>query len=175
MIVRAAEREAFRAYVSTRSPALLRTAYLLTGDQHDAEDLLQESLVKLARAWHRIQSRESTDAYLRRIMVNQRTTAWRRRRVDSVSVADPETSATTAAFMILDGAGAHAERDEMWLALATLPPRMRAVLVLRFYEDLTEAEAAVALGCSVGTVKSQSSRALAKLRDTLPAHKEQPC
>ena len=172
--MKATDREAFRSYVQTRSPALLRTAYLLTGDRHDAEDLLQDSLSRLARAWHRVQTRESTDAYLRRIMVNQRTTAWRRRRIASVPMPDLETAAAAAAFAVADGSGRHADHDEMWTSLATLPPRMRAVLVLRFYEDLTETEVAAALGCSVGTVKSQSSRALAKLRDTLPARKETP-
>jgi len=163
------EQAELTAYVAARSPALLRTAYLLVGDRAEAEDLLQEALARLAVAWRRVREQESLDGYVRRTMINLRTSRWRRRRVPTVLVD-----------VLPERGGPHpqadvAERDAMWSGLATLPPRMRAVLVLRFYEDLTEVDAARALGCSVGTVKSQTSRALAKLRATLPAIQELPC
>jgi len=153
------DRRAFAAYVRDRSPALLRTAYLLTGNAEEAEDLLQDALARLFNAWPRIREKDALDGYVRRTMVNLRTSRWRRRKVPSVSMADvPETP-------VYDAQHGPADRDAMWGALLRLPPRMRAVLVLRFYEDLSEAEAAAALGCSIGTVKSQTSRALAKLRE----------
>jgi RNA polymerase sigma-70 factor (sigma-E family) len=153
----------FRDYVVARSPAMLRTAYLLTGSRQDAEDLLQEALLRLARSWSRIDRETPVDGYLRRTLINLRTSNWRKRRIRSISVSDvPEISAHEAAIEDLP------ERQAIWLAPAELPPRMRAVLVLRFYEDLSEAESAAVLGCSVGTVKSQTSRALAKLRAALP-------
>jgi len=163
------EQAELTAYVAARSPALLRTPYLLVGDRAEAEDLLQEALARLAVAWRRVREQESLDGYVRRTMINLRTSRWRRRRVPTVLVD-----------VLPERGGPHpqadvAERDAMWSGLATLPPRMRAVLVLRFYEDLTEVDAARALGCSVGTVKSQTSRALAKLRATLPAIQELPC
>jgi len=163
------EQAELTAYVAARWPALLRTAYLLVGDRAEAEDLLQEALARLAVAWRRVREQESLDGYVRRTAINLRTSRWRRRRVPTVLVD-----------VLPERGGPHpqadvAERDAMWSGLATLPPRMRAVLVLRFYEDLTEVDAARALGCSVGTVKSQTSRALAKLRATLPAIQELPC
>jgi len=149
----------FHAYVRDRSPALLRTAYLLTGNAEEAEDLLQDALARLLNAWSRVREKDALDAYVRRTMVNLRTSRWRLRRVTAIPVAElPETA-------VHDEHHAPADRDAMWAALLRLPPRMRAVLVLRFYEDLSEAEAAAALGCSIGTVKSQTSRALAKLRE----------
>lgn len=158
----------FRDYVVARSPALLRTAYLVTGDRGEAEDLLQEALLRLSRVWQRVSGSDSLDAYVRRTMVNLRTSRWRRRRVHTVTVDELPEHQRAA-----DDATRISDRDEMWLALATLPPRMRAVLVLRFYEDLTEAETAAALECSIGTVKSQSSRALDKLRESLPERTSQ--
>ncbi|HVU75191.1 MAG TPA: SigE family RNA polymerase sigma factor [Mycobacteriales bacterium] len=151
-------RRDFHAYVRDRSPALLRTAYLLTGNADEAEDLLQDALARLLNAWSRVREEDALDAYVRRTMVNLRTSRWRLRRVHTVPVAElPETA-------VHDPHSSPFDRDAMWAALLRLPPRMRAVLVLRFYEDLTEAEAAAALGCSIGTVKSQTSRALTKLR-----------
>jgi RNA polymerase sigma-70 factor (sigma-E family) len=152
----------FRDYVVARTPALLRTAYLLTGDRGDAEDLLQEALFRLSRAWRRVSESMSLDAYVRRTMVNLSTSRWRRHRVRTVTVAAvPEHSRA-------DDADDVSDRDEIWQALATVPPRMRAVLVLRFYEDLSEADTAAVLGCAVGTVKSQTARGLVKLRNALP-------
>jgi RNA polymerase sigma-70 factor (sigma-E family) len=152
----------FRDYVVARTPALLRTAYLLTGDRDDAEDLLQEALFRLSRAWRRVSESMSLDAYVRTTMVNLWTSRWRRRRVRTVTVATvPEHGGADDADRVSD-------RDEIWRALATVPPRMRAVLVLRFYEDLSEADTAAVLGCAVGTIKSQTARGLDKLRNALP-------
>jgi RNA polymerase sigma-70 factor (sigma-E family) len=152
--------EEFRAYVAARSPALLRTAYLLTGDRHDAEDLLQTALAKTYLAWGRIRERGALDGYVRRTMVNTNTSWWRRRRhLTEHPVAEPPERVDSA-----DHAGATVLAEVLWQALAKLPKRQRAALVLRFYEDLSEAETAVALGVSVGTVKSTTSRGLARLR-----------
>lgn len=150
----------FTAYLQARQARLLRTAYLLTGDQHQAEDLLQTSLAKLYLAWTRVHDRESVDAYVRRIMVNEHNSlwrrAWRRREHPTDAVPEPPTALPTYD----DGTGA-----ALWAAVQTLPRKARAVLVLRYYEELTEAETAEVLGIAVGTVKSQTSRALATLRD----------
>jgi RNA polymerase sigma-70 factor (sigma-E family) len=154
-------REAFRAYVAARSAALLRTAYLLTGSRADAEDLLQTALAKTYLAWDRIREREAVDGYVRRVMVNTQTSWWRRRRVDEYPTdAVPERPSGRDATEDL------ALHDALWTALAALPKRQRAMVVLRYYEDLSEAETAEVLGVSVGTVKSTTSRALVKLRDT---------
>lgn len=159
---RAQERDAdFEAYVAARQARLLRTAYLLTGDQHSAEDLVQTALAKLYLAWHRVQQRESLDGYVRRIMVNEHASWWRRawrhkeHSVDEVP-EQPPTAHGHAHQM--------AERDALWTVVQTLPPRQRAAVVLRFYEDMSESETARVLGCSIGNVKSQTSRALRTLR-----------
>lgn len=154
-------RATFRDYVAARSPALLRTAYLLTGNRADAEDLLQTALAKTYLAWDRIREREAVDGYVRRVMVNTRTSWWRRRRVD-----ERPTNVLPERRTERDAADDLALRDALWAALATLPKRQRAIVVLRYYEDLSEAETADLLGISVGTVKSTTSRALVKLRDT---------
>jgi RNA polymerase sigma-70 factor (sigma-E family) len=154
-------RAAFRSYVAARSPALLRTAYLLTGSRADAEDLLQTALAKTYLAWDRIREREAVDAYVRRIMVNTQSSWWRRRKLDEYPTnAPPERAGSRDATEDL------ALHDALWTALGTLPKRQRAMVVLRYYEDLSEAETAQILGVSVGTVKSTTSRALAKLRDS---------
>lgn len=157
-----ATREDFRDYVAAASPALLRTAYLMVGNRSDAEDLLQTALAKTYLAWPRIRDRESVDAYVRRIMINTRTSWWRRsRHVQSVAADDvlDQRPATGDAFADADLRGA------LWDALGRLPRRQRAAVVLRYYEQMSEAETAAALGVSTGTVKSTVSRALRKLRD----------
>lgn len=154
-------REAFREYVAGRSPALLRTAYLLTGHRGDAEDLLQTALAKTYLAWDRIRDREALDAYVRRVMVNTHTSWWRRRKLD-----EHPTDVLPERHVDRDQAEGLALHDALWTALAALPRRQRAMVVLRYYEDLSEAETAHVLGVSLGTVKSTTSRALAKLRDT---------
>ena len=151
-------REAFRSYVVARSSALLRTAYLLTGNRADAEDLLQTTLAKTYLAWDRIREAEAVDGYVRRVMVNTQTSFWRRRRPEALYDEVPDAP----------GRDRHADsdlHDALWTALAQLPRKQRAMVVLRYYEDLSEAETARVLGVSVGTVKSTTSRALSKLRD----------
>ena len=154
-------RDAFRAYVAARSPALMRTAYLLTGHRADAEDLLQTALAKTYLAWDRIQAREALDGYVRRVLVNTQTSRWRRRKL-----AEYPTDALPERRSERDATEDVALHDALWTALAQLPKRQRAAVVLRYYEDLSEAETADVLGVSVGTVKSTTSRALIKLRDS---------
>jgi RNA polymerase sigma-70 factor (sigma-E family) len=159
--VDAQAREDFRSYVAARSPALLRTAYALTGNRADAEDLLQTALAKTYLSWERIRERESVDGYVRRVMVNTQTSWWRRRRVDEYATGElPDRPSGRDATADLD------LHDALWSALADLPKRQRAMVVLRYYEDLSEAETASVMNVSVGTVKSATSRALAKLRDS---------
>ena len=154
----------FTAYLEARQARLLRTAYLLTGDQHQAEDLLQTSLAKLYLAWDRVRDRGSVDAYVRRIMVNENSSLWRRgwKRRELATDRVPETTPFHDTYD--EGRGA-----AVWEVVQTLPRRARAVVVLRYYEQLSEAETAEVLGISVGTVKSQTSRALATLRERTPA------
>jgi len=155
-------REDFRSYVVGRSPALLRTAYLLTGNRADAEDLLQTALAKTYLSWDRIRDREALDGYVRRVMVNTQTSWWRRRRVD-----EHPTDVLPEQGGARDDAADLDLHDALWTALGELPTRQRAMVVLRFYEDLSEAETARVLGVTVGTVKSTTSRALARLRERL--------
>ena len=152
----------FTTYLEARQARLLRTAYLLTGDQHQAEDLLQTSLAKLYLAWDKVRDRGAVDAYVRRIMVNENNSLWRRgwRRRETATDAVPEVTPFHDRYD--EGAGA-----EVWAVVQTLPRRARAVVVLRYYEQLSEAETAEVLGISVGTVKSQCSRALASLRERI--------
>ena len=161
-------REAFRGYVSARSPALLRTAYLLTGSRPDAEDLVQTALAKTYLAWDRIREREAVDGYVRRVMVNTQTSFWRRRRpqetaYDEVPEGAPGRDRTADADL----------HEVLWSSLARLPRRQRAAVVLRYYEDLSEADTARVMGVSVGTVKSTTSRALACLRAD-PSLRDEP-
>ncbi|HEY0890010.1 MAG TPA: SigE family RNA polymerase sigma factor [Nocardioides sp.] len=154
----------FTAYLEGRQPALLRTAYLLTGDRHQAEDVLQTALAKLYLAWDRVRDEGAIDGYVRRILVNETTSLWRRswRRHEVASPTLPETGVDAPYD---DGTGA-----ALWELVQGLPGRARAVLVLRYYEQLSERETAETLGVSVGTVKSQTSRALAALRERTPDH-----
>lgn len=152
----------FEDFVVTRSPRLLRTAFLLTRDWALAEDLLQTALARAWEAWARLDG--DPEPYVRRILVNAYASSWRRSWRGELPTADlPEPAGVD------DPHGGFDDRDRLWRALGRLPRRQRAVLVLRYFEDLTENEIADALGCSVGTVKSQASRAVAKLRldDTL--------
>jgi RNA polymerase sigma-70 factor (sigma-E family) len=148
----------FQEFVSIRYGDLLRTAYLLSGSREAAEDLVQTALLTTMRHWRGV-----TDpmAYVRRAMVNHRTSLWRRMSSRELLTDAPPDRSTP------DGTVSRAERDELLTALGRLPVRMRAVLVLRYWEDLTEVETARVLGCSVGTVKSQASRGLGRLREVL--------
>ncbi|ADU50093.1 RNA polymerase, sigma-24 subunit, ECF subfamily [Intrasporangium calvum DSM 43043] len=153
------ERDGFDAFVAARSTRLLRTAYLLTHDRGLAEDLVQTALAKAWFAWGRIEG--APEAYVRRIMVNTYSTWWRRKWNGEEPTDElPETGPAGRTRE----SGRTDDRTDLWDALGRLPKRQRAVVVLRFYEDQSEAETAELLGCSVGTVKSQASKALAKLR-----------
>jgi RNA polymerase sigma-70 factor (sigma-E family) len=154
------QRRDFEVFVATRSAGLMRTAYLLTGSRADAEDLLQTTLAKVFLSWARIEDKGAADAYARRTMTTTQISVWRRRRVDEV-VTDRVPEVVVPAAPDLD--------DSLWMALTSLPKRQRAVIVLRYYEDLSEAEIAAVLGCSTGTVKSQAAKAMAKLRTALVA------
>ncbi|GAA3695825.1 SigE family RNA polymerase sigma factor [Terrabacter ginsenosidimutans] len=158
---RAVDRESFDDFVATRSTRLLRTAYLLTHDRALAEDLVQTSLAKAWFSWGRIEGRP--EAYVRRIMVNTYSSWWRRRWNGEEATADLPERGAGQGFRPGEDVRVD-DRTDLWRALARLPRRQRAVVVLRFYEDLSEAETADIMQCSVGTVKSQASRALAKLR-----------
>ena len=151
--------------MAARQPSLLRTAYLLTGDRHSAEDLVQTTLAKLYLSWDRVQRRELVDAYVRRILLNEHSSLWRRawKRKEVTAETLPDHVGVT-------DRPDHGERAALWEFVQTLPRKQRAVVVLRFYEDLSEAEVADVLGISVGTVKSQSSRALAALRERIHTH-----
>jgi RNA polymerase sigma-70 factor (sigma-E family) len=154
-------RHDFDRFVADNSNGLVRTAYLIVGDLHEAEDLVQETLLKVARRWPRVSRMDHPAAYARRILVNlalRGTPKWSRRRGELSGTLPGETAAPSSA-LDLD--------DELQAALAALPPRQRAVLVLRYFLDLPEAEVAAALQCSLGTVKSTASRGLARLEQTL--------
>lgn len=152
----------FSAYLAARQGSLLRTAYLLTGDRHQAEDLVQTAFAKLYLAWDRVHDRESVDGYVRRILVNENNSVWRRawKRREVATEHLPESPSRDTYD---EGRSA-----ALWALVQTLPRKARAVVVLRYYEELSEAETADVLGISVGTVKSQASRALATLRERTP-------
>jgi RNA polymerase sigma-70 factor (sigma-E family) len=155
-----AEEAQFCEFVAARQQALLRTAYLLTSDHHAAEDLVQTALAKAYLSWSKLREPAAAEGYVRRIMVNENTSLWRRawKRREHSTDALPERAGGPDASNGLE------QRDEMWALVQTLPPKQRAAVVLRYYEDLSEADTANALGCSIGNVKSQTSRALATLR-----------
>ncbi len=165
-----ADRSDFDGFVAARSDRLLHTAFYLTGDHALAEDLLQTALVKAWFAWGRVNA--DPEAYVRRILATTSTSWWRRkwRREAPHGPEDLAGAALRSADVGARAAGRpdHAagadDRHDLWTALRQLPARQRAVVVLRFLDDLSEAQVANVLGCSVGTVKSQSSKALAKLR-----------
>ncbi|WP_329089567.1 MULTISPECIES: SigE family RNA polymerase sigma factor [unclassified Streptosporangium] len=153
-----ADRSEYDAFVAAVWHRLLRTAYLLTRDWAVAEDLVQTALMKAWLAWPRLGNER--EAYVRKIIVNVHVSWWRRRwRQVEVTTGSPPDRTQAA-----DDMGQADERELVWQVLGRLPARQRAVVVLRFFEDMTEAQAAETLGCSVGTVKSQTSKALAKLR-----------
>jgi RNA polymerase sigma-70 factor (sigma-E family) len=162
------ERPSFEALAATHAPALLRLAVMLTGQTRDAEDLLQNTLLRVQRHADRLVAMEAPVAYMRRTMLNEHLSALRRlrRAVRTTPLDHHDPQPAPAADEGLD------LRDEAWRLLDTLPPRQRAVLVLRFYEDLPDREIATLLGCGDGTVRSQASRALASLRNRLAATQE---
>ncbi|WP_189546358.1 SigE family RNA polymerase sigma factor [Streptomyces gelaticus] len=152
----------FSSFVRARGPVLLRAARSLTANPSDAEDLLQTALTKTYVAWERIEDHRALDGYVRRALLNTRTSQWRKRKVDEFACDElPEQEAPEGP----DPAEQQSLRDAMWRAVLKLPDRQRAMVVLRYYEDLSEAQTAEVLGVSVGTVKSAVSRALGKLRE----------
>jgi RNA polymerase sigma-70 factor (sigma-E family) len=152
----------FRDFVSARSPEFLRLAWMLTGDAGKAEDLLQASLARLWPRWPKILEGGAPDGYLRAVMINL-ATAWGRRRWNF----EVPTESLPEQAVAIDMTSVADEREALQRVLSGLPRRQRAVVVLRYYEGLSEREVAEILGCSLGTVKSQASRGLDKLRDAL--------
>ncbi|MET7374983.1 SigE family RNA polymerase sigma factor [Micromonospora arida] len=156
----------FDSFVRTRTPALLRSAYLLTGDQHLAEDLVQSALARTHRSWNRLHRAGNAEAYTRKTMYHLQVSWWRRRRVPESMPGDlPEPRGGGS---VSDHAQQTSLRLTLKSALLRLSPKQRAVLVLRFFEDRSEAETADLLGVTVGTVKSQTAKSLAKLRAVAP-------
>jgi RNA polymerase sigma-70 factor (sigma-E family) len=154
-----ADQALFDEFVATRSRALLKAAWLLTGDWHLAEDLLQTALAKSFLSWGRIRSEGFEEAYVRRVLVTTYVTWWRRQWRGELSTGE-DLDRRDPGDMYADVE----LRQVVLQALASLPRRQRAVVVLRYYCDLSEADTADALHCSVGTVKSQAAKGLAKLR-----------
>ncbi|WP_431931978.1 SigE family RNA polymerase sigma factor [Nonomuraea jabiensis] len=148
----------FTEFVATRSDSLIRLAYVLTNDQHAAEDLLQTALAKTAGHWRRI--RDNPEAYVRRVMYHEQVGRWRSPRWGRERVVQAPPDRATG-----DRTGEVDTRLTLDQALRALPARKRAVLVLRYYEDLPESEVAKIMGCSVGTVRSQTHQAVARLRE----------
>jgi RNA polymerase sigma-70 factor (sigma-E family) len=148
--------EEFREFMHARWPAMVRLAYALTGDPGHAEDVAQAAFAKAYAAWPRVLRSGDPDAYVRRIVVNENRNRFRKRRVPEHLTGFPLERADAQACV--------EDRSALMAALRALGPRQRAVIVLRYWLDLSEAEAAAVLNCSVGTVKSQTSRALAALR-----------
>jgi RNA polymerase sigma-70 factor (sigma-E family) len=161
--VRQDETAAFDAFVRARLPELNRFGRILTGCNEAAADLVQDALERTLLHWGRIQTRDNPEGYVRRIMVNRNISVWRHRRREHLTDEPPEAR--------------HEDRPgdgELWQALKALPPRQRTVIALRYYEDLTEAEVATVMGCSIGTVKSQASKALQKLRARADSFSDRP-
>lgn len=152
----------FDAFVRARMASLLRFGHVLTGDPEAAADLVQDALERCGVRWSRLLEGGDPEAYVRRAIANGAVSRWRRSRRETLVAALPDRAAP-------DPAG---HDDGLWRLLATLPRRQRAVIVLRYYEDMSEERIAATLGCSVGTVKSQASRAIASLRAALGDERE---
>ncbi len=153
----------FDDFVVANVESLLRTAHLITADEGDAEDLVQECLLKLAQRWDRVGMMDQPLAYVRRVLVNLavRGSTKRSRRLAELGTVAAQDGADSAALELLEA------RDELWIALKQLTPRQRAVLVLRYFHDLSEAQVAETLGCTTATVSSTASRSLTHLRDLI--------
>lgn len=157
------EEQQFWEFVAARRQHLVRTAYLLTGDHGHAEDFVQDALIRAHRNWRRIERSDQPEVYVRRIVVNLVNSWWRRalRHRTHLAWRVPDQAADRDEHAAVD------RNDALWRALSQLPNGMRTVIVLRYYEELTEAETAAVLGRSLGTVKSQASRGLARMRELL--------
>jgi RNA polymerase sigma-70 factor (sigma-E family) len=151
----------FSEFMAARWAPLYRTAYLLTGGREEAEDLLQSALARTCVRWDRLRDKRAADAYVRKAMLHQMSRQWRTRRREQPTDELPDHGHD-------GGLALREEHLDLWTEIRRLPPRMRATLVLRYVEDLSEADTAAELGCSVGSVKSQSHHALRRLRAALP-------
>lgn len=165
--------DTFDAFVRARLPALLRFAHAVTGDPHTAADLVQDALERTGVRWSKLDRLGDPEAYVRRAIINGRASRWRKHRRETLVDACPDRPGSAPD----DGL----DRDELWQLVRALPTRQRAIIVLRYYEDMSEAQIAATLGCSPGTVKSQASKAIGKLRQALqatppaPTAEESPC
>ena len=166
----AAAEERFSRWAEARADRLLRVAYFLCGDWHLAEDLVQDVLMRVALQWKRVEAADNPDGYVRTILMNEARKRWRRRSFRETPHPDLQEAGASHA----DGAEAHAVRDELMAAIRRLPLGQRSALVFRYFEQLSEAETAAVLNCSVGTVKSHTHRALHSLRDFLNTE-DLPC
>ncbi|MCX4761601.1 SigE family RNA polymerase sigma factor [Streptomyces sp. NBC_01275] len=154
----------FQAFVVGRWPRLMRTAFLLTGEQHAAEDLVQSTLEQVYVAWRRVASADEPEAYVRRVMINAHARRYRRKLREFLAPRDDDRG---LGHEIADAGDLIAQADDrhtLLKALAKLPARQREAVVLRYWEDLTETQTAEAMGCSVGAVKSNAAKGIAKLR-----------
>jgi len=169
LLRRGRARVEFESFVAKCSAELLRTAHLLTGDLAETEELVQECFLRLARRWPKVRGMDHPDAYARRVLVNLAVDGSKRRARRKAEL-DSALGAIAALELLTSEDPSPIEgSDRLLAALGTLPTRQRAVLVLRYYGDLSEAEAADMLGCSLGTIKSTSSRALLRLQEILSA------
>jgi RNA polymerase sigma-70 factor (sigma-E family) len=155
--VRQSDEDHFAAFVAANSATLFRTAYLMTGDYQRAEDVLQTTLVRVYQRWPRVEAMERPVAYTRKVLVNQATSWWRRRSSHELPVLLRDERSWDGRVDDV------AEHERVWAAVLSLPPRQRAVTVLKFYEDLSEAEIAAALDMAPGTVKSHGHAAARRL------------
>ncbi|MFF4717545.1 SigE family RNA polymerase sigma factor [Streptomyces eurythermus] len=155
--------EEFQSFMVGRWPRLMRTAFLLTGEQHAAEDLVQSTLEQVYTAWRRVGAADDPEAYVRRVMINVHARKHRRRLREFLAPKD-DSGLVREVADTGDRIAQADDRSALLKALAQLPARQREAVVLRYWEDLTETQAAEAMGCSVGTVKSSAAKGIAKLR-----------
>ncbi len=167
MTVRSKDDDSFGDFVARREASLLRTAYLLTGDRGHAEDLVQTALLKTYRHWNRVSAVDEPMAYVRRVLVTTHT-SWRRR------LSSTELVLEDVPDRLPPDAGVAEPEVELRTALGGLPSKMRAVLVLRYFDDLTEIQTAEILGCSASTVSTHAARGLARLRSALATQEHVP-
>lgn len=165
--------QGFDSFVVARGHALLRFAHVLCGDPHLAEDLVQEVLARAHRKWARIEEMAAPEAYVRKAVVREYL-SWRRRRASTEKVVAELPDRAGDGTQVPDPAQQLAARDEIWTLLAGLPRAQRAVLVLRFYADMTDEEIAATLGCGHGTVRAHASRALGRLRTAITGTAPRP-
>ncbi|MFJ7244073.1 SigE family RNA polymerase sigma factor [Kitasatospora sp. NPDC098652] len=159
---KSARDEEFQTFVVAAWPRLVRTAFLLAGEQYAAEDLVQSAAEQACAAWSKVRRADDPYAYVRRILVNQHARRWRRRPPELLVDAVPDAAGREDGFARSD------QRGALLAALATLPPRQREAVVLRYWEDLSDSQTALAMGCSVGAVRSHAAKGIGKLRQ-IPA------